>query len=150
MAPPLNGPQPQRSGPVTLLAGSHSSADTEPFFGEARNIGVWPLPAGSWGWDMIGVVMGIIGVVCLPSVSCTCNRWCTSALLLTPPFDYACSTSAWAQRSAAARTSAPALCFRFTRTLRTGRRCQAWSPMGLTGRAEVDKACTGVRRAMPR
>lgn len=31
---------PPRSGPVTLLAGSHASVDTEPFMGEARGIAV--------------------------------------------------------------------------------------------------------------
>ncbi len=143
--------QPQRSGPVTLLAGSHSSADTEPFLGEARNIGVWPLPAGSWGWDMIGVVMGLVGVVCLPSFTTSHACHCApSGVLATRATAHAaiwivCSILAWAQRSAAAHTSAPAPCLSVTRTPLSGRRCQAWSPTALTGHAEVDKAWASAR-----
>jgi len=62
---------PPRSGPVTLLAGSHASADTEPFLGEARSIAVYPVPAGSWGWEMIGALGALLGLVrCRQPAAC--------------------------------------------------------------------------------
>ena len=88
---------PPRSGPVTLLAGSHASADTEPFMGEAvssymqsavvvmtgplvtdrlwlqHGIAVYALPAGSWGWDMVAALGGLLGC-CKYASYCLCFR----------------------------------------------------------------------------
>ena len=35
----------------------------KPFLGEARSIAVYPVPAGSWGWEMIGALGALLGLV---------------------------------------------------------------------------------------
>ena len=53
---------PPKGGPVTLLAGSHSDKDKEPFFGEAKEFAVYALPAGSWGLDVLGALALLAGL----------------------------------------------------------------------------------------